>query len=184
MHDRSGSRSRTITYVSGGLREVVHGPIAGDGTFHIIGERYQYGGQNYLGLKITVKGTARRYSITGGSSSTSMLVTNRTPISVVIQTGCADRRPYAVVAGLLRARAASVVATRGGRPSVALQRAALPTTLGVSGVLVYALLGEVPDQIVVRSARGRKLSDERYGGLPPERCSSAGADGAAVGSVG
>ena len=162
LHRFAGCTKHLLKFLKGGIRALVHGRVPQGPTFSIVGEAYRFLGHIHFALDVQT-------SDGGGSESPS----GQKPsiFSRSLWTAC-QPHPYAIVYGLLKRPADTVLARTSGKLS-ALHRVAIPSHLHAGGVLVYTVSATVPSELLVRDRSGKTIVVEnlrRSGKEATETC--------------
>ena len=169
-----------LKYVPGGIRTLAEGRIPRGPELSIMAEHYRFLGKTYVDLSAEIH--AQGSSEGGGSGSFSP---QRSPQAFAwsAQEGC-EAHPsvrWSIVYGLLRdPRDTAVVRTSGREYPVKV--APIPGSFHAGGELAYAVLPRQPSEVLVRSASGRTLQDERLDSLPSRGCEPG--ESASIGAIG
>ncbi len=166
----SGAREGRASNVAGGVRAVpgrnkgsniwvlVKKRIPG-GYLSIEASRHTYGRQSVARLGVVIKRSDDQvipsgYGMPLGPGFGGVL-------ELVVYHACVLRHSYTVVYGLLRAPRDIVVAVEAGE-SLTLKKVELPGGLHHYGVLVYAMIGRGPTNIVTRTSSGQIVRSATY----------------------
>jgi hypothetical protein len=147
------------------VRQLAHGTLPGRQTFTLTGERYRFQCRLYLTLAIAVNRPGTPPGGGGGASFNPVEEPGALASTYMTDGTCPHR--YAVVFGLLRARSDVVLARRGHRTTV-LRHTSIPAVLRAHGVLVYAVLADAPNQVIVKRPDGKRVLDQKF--YVPRRC--------------
>jgi len=163
-----------LRYLPGGLRTVVRDSVPGQGpAFSIIAQHYRFLGHTYFEFKLEVQplpneqegGGLASHIFVGGSEVLGRIVLARghkpIPFAWQYQQGC-QPHSYAIVYGQLKVPGA-IVLTRTAGTVQALHVVPIPASMHVHGALAYAALPTLPEEVVVRSAQGKTLFNEKLG---------------------
>lgn len=166
----------TLRYLPGGLRTLVHDTVPQGGpAFSIVGQHYRFLGHTYFEatLQMGPTGEERPFGTGGSSESLGTIVfvgpgSSRRPgpFSRKQQTGC-QPHPYAIVYGLLKAPGATVMAKVNGKTQE-LRRIPIPKSMHTHDTLVYGVLPTLPEELLIRSTRGKTIFTENLGSAGKE----------------
>jgi hypothetical protein len=127
-------------------------------------ERYRYQGRANSVLSTWLYDPYKRRAATGILSQ--LPIGGRTadepsPLNVGVERECLSSYDLVVAFGLLRSPRDSVIA-REGRTGVILRKVSIPTRFHAGGVLVYAVLHELPMDVIVRAPNGKIIAHELH----------------------
>ena len=135
----------TVRFLPGGER-IVRDELQPGWSFRFIGELYQQGSQRHF--YVVLQNPTRGPLGTDGAES---LV------------------PWTILYGLLQASDDTVTA-RTGTDTRGFRKVRVPRALNARGVLAYATLGHIPDEVRVSTPSGDTVLDENLGGDPAGPC--------------
>jgi hypothetical protein len=137
----------------------------GGGQLQMRANRYGFEGRVYFDLTDWIQ---RPDGSAGGSSWTPE---GHAALSWTFAGDCAaaGRNATVVVFGLLRRAEDTAVAYAAGAPH-RLRTAPIPASFHAGGLAAYAVLGEPPERILVRTPAGKIAIDERLSHEGPTRC--------------
>ena len=133
-------------------RALATGALPGGGTFTIDGTDTTYEKHASFALRAEIETLASSAGFSESSES-SRPARKFTP---QLETACQPSE-FAIVYGLLR-QPGDVVLARTTTGLVALRKVRIPKALHAGGVLAYAALPSVPQEVVVQTRKGRKVS--------------------------
>ncbi len=133
-------------------RALATGALPGGATFTIDGTGTTYEKHTSFALRVELE-TFASFAGFSESSGSSRAPRRFTP---QLETGCQPSE-FAIVYGLLR-EPGDVVLARTTTGLVPLRKVKIPKALHAGGVLVYAALPSVPQEVVVQTRTGRKVS--------------------------
>jgi hypothetical protein len=158
-------------YLPGGLRTIVHESVPAQGpAFSIVAQHYRFLGHTYFEFKLEVQplpDEAGGFALGGSVGESSEIIASSTltsghkpsPFSLQYQPGCRPHA-YAIVYGLLKSPGVTVLARSAGTVQ-ALRIVRIPASMHARGVIAYAALPTLPEELIVRSAKGRTISTEK-----------------------
>lgn len=166
-----------LRYLPGGLRTLVHTTVPDGGpAFSIVAQHYRFLGHTYFEVDLRVASLGEReggFFSAGGSSeelgSISLSSGPRPrpdPFAMHEQKGC-QPHPYAIVYGMLKPPGATVTARVDGQ-TMQLRPAHIPADMHAGGTLLYTVLPTSPEELIVRSARGKTIFTENLGAVGRE----------------
>jgi hypothetical protein len=141
----------------------------GKGRLEMRAKRYRFQGHVYFALTDWVE----RPDGSGGGSD--WRPEGDAPLSWTFGGDCYEARTNAtvIVFGLLRAPRDTAVAYAARSPH-RLRTAPIPASFHAGGVAAYAVLGEPPERVLVRTPAGQTVMDERLGHEGPTHCDGSG----------
>lgn len=161
----------TLRYLPGGLRTLARDSVPAMGpAFSIIAQHYRFLGRTYFEVKLEVQplpgeGEGFDFIEVGSEETIGNIFLHRghkpSPLSWRYQPGC-QPHPYAILYGVLKAPGATVLARRGGEVQ-AFHVVPIPASMHAGGVLVYAALPTLPEEILIRSRQGKTIYVEKLG---------------------
>lgn len=154
----------TVRFLPGGER-IVRDELQPGWSFRFIGELYQQGSQRHF--YVVLQNPTRGPLGTDGAESLVPQGT-QTVLPYTIQQGC-QPHPWTILYGLLQASDDTVTA-RTGTDTRGFRKVRVPRALNARGVLAYATLGHIPDEVRVSTPSGDTVLDENLGGDPAGPC--------------
>jgi len=163
-------RSYPIKYAGNGVRIMVRERLPGGRYVVIAALQYEFMSRHYsrLGLRFESPTRRRLVRAPGWGSVSSLEPGEHAPAKIDVHQSCEDFHERVLADGVLRNPMGTVTA-QGHGTAIVLKKVAIPANLRMDGVLVYALLGRGPTDIVARSPSGRVVSNESYP-LRPTAC--------------
>lgn len=149
------------TYLRNDVQTLVRERVPG-GHLSIIAEGYKYRGKVYFNLAHQSEPLYRRVKPWGGRGGGPSLEMAASGIAQIdVSYGCVGRYSYALAYGLLY-NPGNIVTARTRGETIKFSKVTIPARFHSRGVLVYALLGHGPVQVLTRTPEGRILREEQY----------------------
>jgi hypothetical protein len=161
------TRPNDVRYEPNGLQTIVRKPIPG-GDVAIIAKRYEYRGHVYSELNHREESSSQPGRGAGGGGVDIEAGQHR-PLEIDVSRGCLGGHAYAVAYGILREPKDSVTSQTDGRRT-RLKAVVIPTNFHPDGVLIYEMFGRDATDVVVRTPKGRIVSNEFYAGRDAIAC--------------
>jgi hypothetical protein len=156
-------RQYPIAYSSPGVQTLVRDRLPSGTYLALVAEHYEYRGKTYSELAAHFEMPGKRGVVSSGGGSGPSLDTGRRQIlEIVLDRSCVSLHEVVLAFGLLTDARDSVIAQGDGK-QLLFQKATIPASFHPDGVLVYALLGQGPVDVVTRAPTGRAVQDEHYG---------------------
>jgi hypothetical protein len=143
-------------------RTIARGRLPQGTRFSIVGERTTFMGHSNTQLRTEVAEPLGGLSLLGSASESASAPPRHSPFALQLNTGC-EPHEYAIVYGVLKSPR-DVVLVRVAGKLEPLRRVRIPAILHVHGVLAYAAVPAVPEELLVRAPSGRTVATQKLTG--------------------
>lgn len=154
-----------LKYFPGGVRALVQEAVPNGGPpFTIAAERYRFLGKVYFELKLHVEPLGEGGGERAGGEIFS--ASQHRALEWQIEEGCKPH-PYTILYALLK-NPGDTVLSRTGATLIPWRTVPIPAYLHAGGTLVYTVLPEPPEELIVRAPYGHTLAAEKLAPLATE----------------